>query len=146
MPENEKKKGGKGWLIVLVVIVGLIWIAASQDTTTPTKTPTTNTTTSKTSTASKTTTSSKKGLELVESSSERNEYGNLFITGTIKNHSNKTYIYVQVTFNLYDDSGAQVGTTMANTNNLEAGGTWKFKALVSEDNATKYKFTGIDAF
>ena len=50
------------------------------------------------------------------------------IEGTIKNNTNKQYSYVQVTFNLYDSDGAQIGTALANINNLEANGLWKFKA------------------
>lgn len=50
------------------------------------------------------------------------------IEGTIKNNTDKQYSYVQVTFNLYDSDGAQIGTALANINNLEANGLWKFKA------------------
>ena len=88
----------------------------------------------------------KPDLELLEAKVESDGYGNRYIVGTIQNNSNKTYKYVQVNFNLYDDSEAQVGTAMDNTNNLEAGGTWKYKAIVLEESATKYKFKGIDAF
>ena len=58
------------------------------------------------------------------------EYGMSYtIEGTIKNNTNKQYSYVQVTFNLYDADGAQIGTAFTNINNLEANGLWKFKAL-----------------
>ena len=60
-----------------------------------------------------------------------------------KNNSNKTYKYVQVSINLYDDSNAQVGSTLANINNLEPNGTWKFKAVVLERNTTKYQIKEI---
>lgn len=53
------------------------------------------------------------------------------IEGTIKNNTDKQYSYVQVTFNLYDANGAQIGTALDNINNLEANGLWKFKALGS---------------
>lgn len=56
-------------------------------------------------------------------------YTSYYIEGTIKNNTNKQYSYVQVTFNLYDASGNQVGTAMDNVNNLEPNGTWKFKAI-----------------
>lgn len=65
------------------------------------------------------------------------------ITGEIKNNTNKTYSYVQVTFSLYDASGAQVGTAMDNINNFEANGSWHFSAIGSGNNATSYKCTGI---
>ena len=53
------------------------------------------------------------------------------IGGTVRNNSSKTYRYVQVSINLYDPSGAQVGSTMANVNNLEPHNDWKFRALVT---------------
>ena len=67
-----------------------------------------------------------------------------YIEGTIKNNTDKKYSYVQVTFNLYDESGAQIGTAIDNINNLEPNGTWKFKALGSEGkNVASYKFVEI---
>lgn len=68
------------------------------------------------------------------------------ITGTIKNDTDKTFSYVQVEFNLYDDAGNQVGSTMANINNLESYGTWSFKAAVLEDNATKARLKGVEGW
>ena len=60
------------------------------------------------------------------------EYGMSYtIEGSIKNNTNKQYSYVQVTFNLCDADGAQIGSALANINNLEANGLWEFKALGS---------------
>lgn len=74
------------------------------------------------------------------------EFGIRYVVGVIKNNSNKKYSYVQVEINLYDESGAQVGSTLDNLNNLEPGGTWKFKAIVIEDEATEAKVAGITKF
>lgn len=59
------------------------------------------------------------------------------IEGTIKNNTDKQYSYVQVTLNLYDSDGAQIGSALANINNLEANGLWKFKALGSLGDGKK---------
>jgi hypothetical protein len=67
------------------------------------------------------------------------------ITGTVRNNSTKQYGYVQIEINLYDNTGAQVGSTLANVNNLEAGGTWKFEA-VTFTKFTKYKVKDITGF
>jgi hypothetical protein len=76
-----------------------------------------------------------------------NENGISYVVGTVKNNTSKQYSYVQVEINLYDESGAQIGSTLANTNNLEAGGTWKFKAVVLEDkNVKQYKVKNITGF
>ncbi|MDR0839245.1 MAG: FxLYD domain-containing protein, partial [Oscillospiraceae bacterium] len=70
----------------------------------------------------------------------------LYITGTLKNTTKKTYSYAQVTFNLYDADGNQIGTAFDNINNWEAGGTWKFKAMGMENEAASYKLVEVTAF
>lgn len=59
--------------------------------------------------------------------------GRLAIAGTVKNTSERKYRYVQIQFNLYDKNEAQIGSALANVNNLEPDGTWKFKAHVMVD-------------
>ena len=51
------------------------------------------------------------------------------IQGTLVNNTDKDRSYIQVSYNLYDADGAPVATALANTNNLKAGGVWKFEAL-----------------
>ena len=68
--------------------------------------------------------------ELVEE-----DFGAHYIVGTIKNNTNKTYNYVQVTFNLYDSQENQIGSAMANINSLKASGTWKYKAIALIDSS-----------
>lgn len=85
-------------------------------------------------------------LELVEVTSAYNDgFSSYYIEGTIKNNTDKTYSYVQVTFNLYDADGALIGTAMDNINNLEPNGVWKFKALnlSSSGNVASYKLAEI---
>lgn len=73
--------------------------------------------------------------------------GNIFyyIEGTIKNNTDKTYSYLQVTYNVYDSQGNNLGTCLANNNNIEANGTWKFKAICSGEakNISSYKLAEI---
>ena len=87
----------------------------------------------------------KSALEVLEHSVKNDAYTR-YIVGTVKNNSSREYSYVQVEINLYDDEGNQVGSTMDNTNNLEPGGTWKFKAIVLEDSATEYKIKDVSGF
>jgi hypothetical protein len=75
-----------------------------------------------------------------------NPYGFGSVDGTIKNNGGKTYSYVQVTVNLYDSTGAEIGSTMANINNLESGGTWKFSAPVLVKGVSSYKVMEITGF
>jgi hypothetical protein len=86
------------------------------------------------------------GPTLIDFSWATSEYGTKYITGSVKNNSDKSYKYAQISFMLYDDDDAQVGSAFANINNLESNGTWKFKAIVLEKTAKKAKFAKITAF
>lgn len=68
------------------------------------------------------------------------------ITGVVENRRDRKLNYAQITFNLYDDSGAQVGSAMANINGLEPGGKWKFKATSFGKDFTTYKFSELTGF
>lgn len=74
---------------------------------------------------------------------KREDFGARSVVGTVKNTGAKTYGYVQVSINLYDDSGKQVGSMLANVNNLEPGVSWDFEAVVLEDNATTFKVMDV---
>lgn len=87
----------------------------------------------------------KPNLELIDHKSTSDSFSS-YIEGTIKNNSGRDYSYVQVEINLYDKDGAQIGSTIDNVNNLEAGATWKFKAIVLESNVASYKIKDITGF
>lgn len=73
--------------------------------------------------------------------------GLVSIEGIVTNPSAKHYRYAQVSFNLYDKHGNQVGSTLANVNNLEAYGTWKFHTLlVSNAHVETGKSQGVIGF
>ena len=63
-----------------------------------------------------------------------------YITGTLTNNKDTDVSYVQVEYVLYDADGAQIGTALANTNNLKAGGSWKYEAYVTADAASIASF------
>ena len=81
-------------------------------------------------------------LELIEHHTESDSFA-WYVVGTVKNNTNKNYSYAQVSINLYDKSGTQVGSTLANINNLEPNGTWKFKAVALENTAAKYQIKEV---
>lgn len=72
----------------------------------------------------------------------------VYINGTLTNNTENEVSYIQVEYNLYDADGAQVGTALANTNNLKAGGTWKFEAVgtASPDEAASYERVDVTGF
>ena len=87
----------------------------------------------------------KADLEILETDTSNDGYVR-YVVGTVRNNTKKTYGYVQVTINLYDASGAQVGSTLANVNNLEPSGIWKFKAPIMDDNVAKFKVKEVTGF
>ena len=74
-----------------------------------------------------------------------NEFGGE-VTGSVVNRTGKKLRYAQITFNLYDDSGAQVGSALANINGLEPGGRWNFKATAFGTKFKSYKFSDMSGF
>ena len=65
------------------------------------------------------------------------------VCGLAINNTNKKLSYVQIEINLYNKEGTHVGSTIANTNNLEPQNKWRFQAPVLEHNVASYKIMGI---
>ena len=70
------------------------------------------------------------------------------ISGVYTNKAGKDLNYVQVSYNLFDADGNQIGTALANTNNLADGGTWKFEVFGSAavDEVASYKIGDVTGF
>lgn len=74
-------------------------------------------------------------------------YGLMNIEGSMKNISGKTLSYVQITFALYDKDGAQIGTAVANINNLTKDSVWKYSATpLTMDEWSSFELTEIDSW
>lgn len=130
-PKKPKKKMGcLTAVLVFVVLIAVIGSMPSSDT------PSSDTSSSEGSTQQKAA-----DLEILDHSVTNDGYVR-YVTGHIKNNTDKTYSYVQVEINLYEGD-VQVGSTMDNINNLEPGGTWEFNAIIIDDNATDYKIAGV---
>ena len=67
----------------------------------------------------------------------RDRHGLLFATGVITNTTGRRLRYLEVTFPLFDAAGKQVGTAIANENNVAPGARWQFRALVSKKGVTE---------
>ena len=70
------------------------------------------------------------------------------ISGVYTNKAGKDLNYVQVSYSLFDADGNQIGTALANTNNLADGGTWKFEAFGSAavDEVASSKIGDVTGF
>ncbi len=82
-------------------------------------------------------------LEVLEHSVIEDSYPH--IVGKVRNNTDKTYSYVQVSINLYKDD-VQLGSTLANINNLEPNSIWEFDALVTYEDFTSYKIVEVTGF
>ena len=69
----------------------------------------------------------KKEYEISDVKMEKNSVAT-YIHGVLTNNG-KEKGYVQVTIPCYDKDDAKLGDALANVNNIEAGGKWKFKAM-----------------
>ena len=90
-----------------------------------------------------TTTVATEKFTLVSSEMTSDSYGT-YVEGTIKNNTDKSYSYVQVTFNLFDSEGNQLGTAIDNINNFQPNSTWKYKAVgLTTEKAARCEFVEI---
>jgi len=129
--------------IILMIIAVNSSNTTSTDATQTVKTTQTTNTTQALETAA--TEPAKPELELLEINSKSDEYSK-YAVGKIKNNSKKEYSYVQVEINLYNKSGELIGSTLSNINNLAPGETWSFKAIILEDEATKFSVKDINGW
>ena len=75
--------------------------------------------------------------EVSELNIEKDSFSS-YVTGVLKNNTDKEKSYVQVTIPAYDANGNKVWEALANVNDLKPNSTWKFKAMYisSEKNVT----------
>lgn len=149
--KGSEKKGKTlvkfiGFALIAFVIFSLFVTGNDKTTTEPKSSPTYQTMQQKTLNQTPPPEPKKANLELLEHKSTSDEYGRRYVIGSIKNNTSKRYSYVRVEINLYDGALAQVGSTVDNTNNLEPGGIWKFKATILEDSVRKYKIINVSGF
>ena len=75
------------------------------------------------------------------------EYDTPKLSGIVKNNTDSEMGYVEIQFTLYDENDVQIGTALDNTNNLKAGGSWKFEAIsldnISEFDHYEYEVSGF---
>lgn len=122
-----KHTGLRVTLGIIILIFGICILASSgSNNTTPTSTQ------------------QQEKFTLISDNKITDALGTTYIEGEIKNNTNKNYSYVQVTFNLYDANGSQLGTAVDNINNLEPNATWKYKAIgLVTEKVTTYKLVEI---
>lgn len=84
--------------------------------------------------------------QVTSTMSSVNEGYSRYIEGDVTNNTSVAISYGQVSFTLFDSSGRQVGTALDNCSNLSPGTTWRFKALIFEDEVTKFRFAELEGW
>ncbi|MDP4093574.1 MAG: DUF3426 domain-containing protein [Bacillota bacterium] len=138
----------KWWFwVIVVLIIGAIGSVSSQKEKVSQTSQNIQPTSTVAQAAAKPNGTSKKAVEKADlevlESSIKNDSNLSYIVGKIRNNTDKQYKYAQVEINLYDKAGTQVGSTMANVNNLESGAIWSFKALIASENVATYKIKDV---
>lgn len=136
--KSAKKKGFPKWakiLIIVFVVIIIIGLASGNEDSSSNNNGTTN----------KNKTQEKFTLLEVTSAAPDDYNFAYYIEGSIKNNMDKDYDYVQVEFTTYDADGNTLGTCLDNNSGLEANGTWKFKAMCTDnvEQIASYKLKEI---
>ena len=73
------------------------------------------------------------------------EYGTRYVTGKVKNNTDKALRYVSVRVPIYDGQGNKIEDAMSNMADLAPNATWKFKAYVMTDDTVSFGSPYIDS-
>ncbi len=122
---DEKKKGGKlKFIIIAVVVVITIGVIAGGQ---GKKSSDSGSASSEPAATTQAQTEKKEKYSISDESVTSDNYS-YKISGILTNNTDAQVGYIQISYVLYDKDGNQLGTAFANTNNLKAGGTWKYEA------------------
>lgn len=126
MAQEGKKPIGK---IILIVVVALIAIGAIGSMAGKgTKSEKAASSDSSATEQAEQDTEEQEPYTIAEEAEDRSNQYDFKITGVLTNNTDAEKSYISVEYVLYDADGNQIGTALANTNNLKAGGTWKYEA------------------
>lgn len=79
---------------------------------------------------------------VVTGDATRNEYIESYgtIHAAVKNRMAKKISYIQVSYGIYSDSGAKLGSCFANESNIPADGIWEFDAACTNLPLTQFHY------
>ena len=69
-----------------------------------------------------------------------------YVVGDVVNETGRLVNYAQIDFTVFDRYGAQIGSAWGNANNIAPGVTWRFKALIFEDNFADVRLANLSGY
>ncbi len=84
-------------------------------------------------------------LIVVGDKSERDSFDEQWLNGMVVNQTEKAYQFVQISYDLFDSTGAQIGTATANTRGIAPHGRWLFKTVIN-GHCTRFKLAKLDGY
>lgn len=82
-------------------------------------------------------------VEVSEVKGRRLEYDGLEISGIVRNKRGAPLDRLLVRFSIFDAAGNKIEEAGDYISDLDAGGTWKFKASVFKSDATRFQIEGV---
>jgi hypothetical protein len=82
-------------------------------------------------------------LEVIRSTGSVDAAGIMHIEGTLRNNTSRSYRYVAISFDVYNDQGDKVGDAFTNVRGLDAGQTWAFDALSFSKGGTRFRLGNV---
>jgi len=86
---------------------------------------------------------SKKAVELVSHQGKVEEGRPARVTGTVRNTSRRELGRVKIEISFYDESGTQIGDTVAQTSGFGPGKEWQFEVPVPNDYVARYEIERV---
>lgn len=81
-------------------------------------------------------------IVIVNKDAIRSQYASSFgnISGTAYNRTGKKLSYIQLTYGIYSEDGAKLGSCLANETNLPVDTSWEFSALCTGLPNSAYRY------
>jgi len=82
-------------------------------------------------------------LVVTDDQTTRDRFDTQWLTGMVVNNTQNSYRYVEISYNLFDSSGGQIGTAAIHTSGLAAHGRWMFKTAI-DDKCADFKLVKLE--
>ena len=85
-------------------------------------------------------------LQVINSSGSVDAAGIMHIQGTLRYNTARSYRYVAVSFDVYNEQGDKEGDAFTNVRGLAPGQTWAFDALSFRPGGTRFRLGNVSGY